>query len=266
LIKSLYGLKQASRCWNNLINDYLRESGFQRLEADPCIYVREITVVVNGQKVIKFQIVALYVDDLIIAASNKNLITDLEKVFEARFKVKKLNKIKHILGMGVYHDKDRNIINITQQQYIEESAKRFAKYGISEFRTSMDDRLQLSKQQMPKEGSPEALQMATFSFRELIGTLLWISNGTRPDIVFPVNTLAKYTHNLALLHWRAALRVLVYLKTTKNYCIRYAQQIHQDNIVSTGYMRGILPEQSDFKCYVDASHASDLDTRRSITG
>ena len=88
LIKSLYGLKQASRCWNNLINDYLIESGFQRLEADPCIYVCEITVVVNGQKVIKFQIVALYVDDLIIAASNKNLITDLEKVFEARFKMK----------------------------------------------------------------------------------------------------------------------------------------------------------------------------------
>ena len=266
LIKSLYGLKQASRCWNNLINDYLIESGFQRLEADPCIYVREIKVVANGQTVIKFQIVALYVDDLIIAASNKNLITDLEKVFEARFKMKKLNKIKQILGMGVHHDKDRNIIYITQQQYIEDSAKRFAKYGISEFRTPMDDRLQLSKQQMPKEGSPEALQMATFPYRELIGTLLWISNGTRPDIVFPVNTLAKYTHNPALIHWRAALRVLGYLKATKNYCIRYAQQLHQDSIVSTGYMRGILPEQSDFKCYVDASHASDLDTRRSITG
>ena len=60
--------------------------------------------------------------------------------------MKKLNKIKQILGMGVHHDKDRNIIYITQQQYIEDSAKRFAKYGISEFRTPMDDRLQLSKQ------------------------------------------------------------------------------------------------------------------------
>ena len=174
LIKSLYGLKQASRCWNNLINEYLIESGFQRLEADPCIYVREIQIEINGEIVIKFQIVALYVDDLIIAASNKNLITDLEKVFEARFKMKKLNKIKQILGMGVHHDKDRNTIYITQQQYIEDSVKRFAKYGISEFRTPMDDRQQFSKQQMPKEGSPEALQVATFPYRELIGTLLWI--------------------------------------------------------------------------------------------
>ena len=31
-------------------------------------------------------------------------------------------------------------------------------------------------------------------------------------------------------------------------------------------MRGVLPMVTDFNCYVDASHASDIDTRRSITG
>jgi hypothetical protein len=31
-------------------------------------------------------------------------------------------------------------------------------------------------------------------------------------------------------------------------------------------MRGVLPMVSDFNCYVDASHASDFDSRRSITG
>ena len=43
---------------------------------------------------------ALYVDDLIIAASTKNLLTALEGVFESRFKMKKLNQIKQILSMG----------------------------------------------------------------------------------------------------------------------------------------------------------------------
>ena len=69
-------------------------------------------------------------DDLIIAASTKNLITDLEGVFESRFKMKKLHQMKQILG--IHHDKDRNIIYITQQQYIEESVKVFSKYGISD--------------------------------------------------------------------------------------------------------------------------------------
>ena len=31
----------------------------------------------------------------------------------------KLNKIKQIIGMGVHHDKDRNLIYLTQQEYIE---------------------------------------------------------------------------------------------------------------------------------------------------
>jgi hypothetical protein len=80
--------------------------------------------------------------------------------------------------VGVHNDKDRNIIYITQQQGIEESVKQFAKYGISAIRTPMEDRAQYSKTQMPKTGSAEALQVATFKHRELIGTLLWISNGT----------------------------------------------------------------------------------------
>ena len=123
--------------------------------------------------------------------------------------------------MGVPHDKDRNIIYVTQQQYIEESFKQFNKYGISAFRTPMDDRPQYSKLQMPKAGSAKALQVATFKYRELIGTLLWIFNETRPDIVFAVNTLAKFTCNPGLVQWRAALRVLGYLYATRTYCIRY---------------------------------------------
>ena len=50
LRKSLYGLKQASRNWNNDVNQYLIDNGFTRLEADPCIYVKNTGTVVNGIK------------------------------------------------------------------------------------------------------------------------------------------------------------------------------------------------------------------------
>ena len=43
LLKSLYGLKQAPRCWNNMINQYLIAEGFERLEADTCLYVLKLT-------------------------------------------------------------------------------------------------------------------------------------------------------------------------------------------------------------------------------
>ena len=148
------------------------EIGFQRLETDPSIYVKEIKSEINGNIIIQYQLVALYVDDIILAASTKNLLTNLEKVFVAKFKMKKLNKIKQMLGMGIHHDKDRNIIYITQHQYIEASVKAFFKYGINEFHTPMEDKIHFFKTQQPKPGSPEALLVGTYPYRELIGTLL----------------------------------------------------------------------------------------------
>ena len=56
LVKSLYGLKQASRCWSNLINAYLIEKGFKRMEADPCIYIRVFQVDKKGVQKTQYQI------------------------------------------------------------------------------------------------------------------------------------------------------------------------------------------------------------------
>jgi hypothetical protein len=43
-------------------------------------------------------------------------------------------------------------------------------------------------------------------------------------------------------------------------------QLQWYTISPNGYMWGILTNHTDFKCYVDASHASDVDTLRNITG
>jgi hypothetical protein len=50
------------------------------MEADPCIYIKGVVFDVNGLKNSQYQLVALYVDDLFIASSTKNLLTDLCRV------------------------------------------------------------------------------------------------------------------------------------------------------------------------------------------
>jgi len=60
-IKSLYGLKQAARNWNQLLRKALLEWGFTQSQADPCLYIhlkRKIWLLV-------------YVDDIAIAAPKK---------------------------------------------------------------------------------------------------------------------------------------------------------------------------------------------------
>ena len=68
-----------------------------------------------------------------------------------------------------------------------------------------------------------------------------MANGTRPDISFAVNTLAKFTSNPGLVHWKALLRVLGYLYATKDNCIKNERNPEvTDGIDAQGYSRGFL--------------------------
>ena len=77
LRKALYGLKQAPREWNYHVDKFLvTQLGFRRLEADPCIYKKTVLKEVNGVMKEHHALIALYVDDLLIACSNKKMYRD----------------------------------------------------------------------------------------------------------------------------------------------------------------------------------------------
>ena len=83
-------------------------------------------------------------------------------------------------------------------------------------------------------------------FRSLVGHLMWLANQTRPDILNAVRTVARYSHAPKLVHWRAALHVLMYVRFTSGYGITFQR----------GTARGVV-----FEVYVD----SDYD-RKSVSG
>jgi len=84
--------------------------------------------------------------------------------------------------------------------------------------------------------------MGIMPYRKLIGSLLWVANGTRPDISFAVGSLAKYTSNPGRVHWEALLRILGYLSQTLNHCIRYKRDTsNEDGVPVRGYARGSCP-------------------------
>jgi Reverse transcriptase (RNA-dependent DNA polymerase) len=107
LKKSLYVLKQAPRERNKCINEFLFSIGFTNTEADPCIYKRTEKGPYNKDQ---YTIVALYVDDQIIATSNKDNYKKPESEFQTRFSMKILGSLKHILGMDVHYDSKNSSI------------------------------------------------------------------------------------------------------------------------------------------------------------
>ncbi len=66
LQRSLYGLKQAPRVWNNMIDKFLKESGYRQSQANVYVYIKD-----KGKEKM---IIALYIDNLLIACSNENTL------------------------------------------------------------------------------------------------------------------------------------------------------------------------------------------------
>ncbi|KAI9907671.1 hypothetical protein PsorP6_002969 [Peronosclerospora sorghi] len=87
-------------------------------------------------------------------------------------------------------------------------------------------------------------------YRSLIGCLLYITTCTRPDVPYMVTQLSRFLENPGLLHWKAAIRVLRYLKTTREYGILYQG--------GTGTVT--------VEAFSDADWGTNIDDRRSVSG
>ena len=98
LKKSIYGLKQASRRWNSVLDSHLRAMGFTQSNSDPCIYM--------SGKVDKF-FIAVYVDDMILAGSKEDEMKKVKEQLLLKFDIKDLGKQRYFLGMSVIQNDEK---------------------------------------------------------------------------------------------------------------------------------------------------------------
>jgi hypothetical protein len=62
-------------------------------------------------------------------------------------------------------------------------------------------------------------------YRSLLGSLMWLGNNTRPDILFPVIYLSRFAHCYTLEHYEALLRVAIYVYYTRHYRLTYCRDL-----------------------------------------
>jgi hypothetical protein len=60
-------------------------------------------------------------------------------------------------------------------------------------------------------------------YSQMIRTLMYLTSATRPDILFAVSKLSRFTSNPGDDHWRALERVMHYLVGTMDYGIHYSR-------------------------------------------
>lgn len=210
LKKAVYGLKQAGRCWNQKITDVLTKMGFQRSKADPCIFAMN-----NNDTVV---IVALWVDDVIVFSNDVKSKNEEKSSLAHHFEMKDLGPIRRCLGMNVMRDRGKRQLFIEQSHYIEQILKRFSMDGCKPVSTPMEADVK-SLVVDDKDIEPYS---KIVPYQEAIGCLLYLSQITRPDIIFATNTLSRFNRNHQPQHWKAVKRVMLYLKGTINSKLTYS--------------------------------------------
>jgi len=244
LLRSIYGLKQASQVWNELLDTELGKLGFKRITADYCIYVYR-----KGKEIC---FLAVYVDDMGMLASDLHFMEELKKLIGEVFKIKDLGPIKQLLGVAIDYDQKTGHLELSQSRYIQQSLERYGCDDGCTHPTPLSSGVKLTKADSPN--TPSAItEMKDYPYQSLIGTLMYAMLGTRPDIAFAVGALSKYSSNLGKVHWNEALHVLRYLGGTKDLALVF------DGSKGADLSSLILG-------YSDSDWAGDMDTRWSTGG
>src|SRR5208282_6014032 len=136
--KSLYGLKQSARLWNQKLDRYLRKIGFIQTNVDHCIYVNNDTGV----------IVAMWVDDLIIFGKDSVGVDLLKLQISMKFEMKDLGELRYFLGIQVHRDRKRKIIHISQSGYNRTILERYEMQNSKPANTSLSINIRLVKATM----------------------------------------------------------------------------------------------------------------------
>lgn len=231
LKKSLYGLKQSSRCWNKKFTCFIKLFGFVKSVYDPCVFISRR----NGA----LTILAIHVDDGIISSESMDEIKSVLKHLNEHFEVKEM-EIGCFLGLEIQQNEDKSIF-IHQSTYAEKVLNRFNFSNCNGISTPSDHNQPLH--------NFEESEPSNFDYRKLIGSLMYLAIGTRADIAHAVSVASRFLEKPTIVHERAGKRILRYIKTTLNYGILYTKN-RSDEIIA----------------YSDADFAGDVNTRKSTSG
>lgn len=232
LKKSLYGLKQAARVWNETVHGALIKCGCVQSSFDQCLYSLH-----NSSS--KLYLI-MHVDDLLIASNDDELIAYVVDYLKSVFEMKDLGKANHYLGIDIRQDSN-GIYTIGQTRYIDKIIDEAGLTNAKDSRYPIDPGYYKLSDDVMLPNNDE--------YRKLIGMLLYLSINTRPDIAAAVAILSQKISKPSQKDLTEVKRVIRYLKGTRESHLKLGADRSNKIVV-----------------YSDANWAEDRSDRKSNSG
>jgi hypothetical protein len=236
LVKAMYGLVDSPALWFSHFSAAALDYGLVQFPYNPCIFANHARTF----------LLALHVDDAMFCANGveaDNFVAFLRSRFglDSVQETNMLTKPSPHLGIRWTFEPADHSCQLDQTAAIDLLCSQYLP----------DD---ASPVQLPLYSSTEPLRPAEEhnphpEYAKLVGSLLWLTCATRHDISFAVNQLSKCLHSNDQVHWKAAIQVLRYLRSTR--------------------LQGVTLRATDAQgltAWTDASYAENLENRKSTTG
>ncbi|KAJ9561242.1 hypothetical protein OSB04_006402 [Centaurea solstitialis] len=224
LLKSIYGLKQASRSWNLHFDERIKEFGFAKSEFEPCVYTKFSGSIVT--------FLVLYVDDILLIGNDVPTLQSVQSWLSKCFRMKDLGEAVYILGIKIYRNRSKRLIGLSQSTYIDKILKKFRMDESKKGFIPMQHGIVLSKTQCPVS-SQDQDKMKSIPYASAIGSIMYAMLCTRPDVAYSVSVTSRYQQNPGKPYWVAVKNILKYLRRTKDMFLVFGGS--EDEISVTGY-------------------------------
>jgi hypothetical protein len=241
LLRALYGLKRSPKLWFKEISTTLSKLGFTACGDEPCLFIHSTHSIY----------VFVYVDDFLIMGPryNEDMVFNLKDQLMKIYQFKDMGNASQFLNIRILRDIKTSQLWLCQDAYFEKLVTRFhlenAKYVATPLSSSFP--------QEPYDGV--ATEEQCLAYQQRVGSLIYPSIVTRPDLAFAASRLSQHNRNPSPAHLREADRAIIYAYQTRYLAICY----HND-----GHNTQAPP--ANFKVASDASYGDVLPSRSSTQG
>ena len=239
LLRALYGLRQSPRLWLEQLTSILISVGLHPVSGHECLFQNE------------WHLLFFYVDDLVSVFRKEDtpkhdtFLTDLRSKLEVR----DLGEWKWFLGVRIVRDREVKKLWLCQDSYIEKMATDYRLDTMPKFPDTP-----MTTDELPLPASIEPAAQDIHKYQRRVGSLIYASIITRPDISRAVSRLSEAMLRPTQAHQDAANRAISYLYGTRFLALEYSSP------------ESSLAASQAFTASSDASFADDQITRRSSEG
>ena len=289
--KALQGHPESGRLWEAHITGILKKIGFESTTHDKTIYKMEYTH--NDERGKETIYMLRQVDDFALACKDEETAVNIyDQIGKALQTESETSPPFAYLGLI----NDFNGVDISQtNEYIEISCKNYIDRVLrshgweAESNSTSSAASPMSKEALDqifnqdgfKEGTPEHKSLEEkfgFSYRTLLGELMFCYVSCRCDIGYAITLLSKFSTSPSEYHYNCLKNVARYLRATKAWGIRYKRTGNRADLPDGDFsdlpkiQDDNLPEypvdtcSDKLVCFVDAAYANDKPKRRSTTG